>query len=229
MQQRVPCTCIHFLGGDQTAALTPATEPTALPLTDFVRGWLLLRLIPFSRPRAGDAVLYTRTTQLLEKLHVPRGDGSFKRRLGHFARLQVLVLDDFALTRIAERAGRSAGAAGRPRGHPGDHHHQPVAAGGLARLVGDPTLVDAIMDQVVHGAPKIALKGESMWRSCANAARVTETAMAGGHQPVRLIPAPVGSLQAPTDAADKAAEPFTQTSSTPSAHRLSTRRCTSRG
>ena len=50
--------------------------------------------------------------------------------------------------------------------------------------LGEPTLADAILDRVVHGAHKIALKGESMRRSRANAADaanavgVTEAAMA---------------------------------------------------
>lgn len=125
--------------------------------------------------RAGHAVLYTRTARLLEELHVAHGDGSFKRRLGQLARLQLLVLDDFALTPIAahERGDLLELLDDRV-----GHHHQPVAAGGLALLAGRPTLADAILDRVVHGAHKIALKGESMRRSRANHISTTEAAMA---------------------------------------------------
>ena len=132
--------------------------------------------------RAGHAVLYTRTARLLEELHVAHGDGSFKRRLGQLARLQLLVLDDFALTPIAahergdllelldDRVGTRATII---------TSQLPPAA--WHAWLGEPTLADAILDRVVHGAHKIALKGESMRRSRANAAHavgVTEAAMA---------------------------------------------------
>jgi DNA replication protein DnaC len=41
-------------------------------------------------------VLYTRTTRLLQELRVAHGDGSFAGRLAQLARIDVLVLDDFA-------------------------------------------------------------------------------------------------------------------------------------
>ena len=46
--------------------------------------------------RNGFTVLYTRTTRLLQELRVAHGDGSFSRRLAALARIDVLVLDDFA-------------------------------------------------------------------------------------------------------------------------------------
>jgi DNA replication protein DnaC len=46
--------------------------------------------------RSGFTVLYTRTTRLLQELQVAHGDGSFARRLAQLARIDVLVLDDFA-------------------------------------------------------------------------------------------------------------------------------------
>lgn len=130
--------------------------------------------------RAGHAVLYTRTARLLEELHVAHGDGSFKRRLGQLARLQLLVLDDFALTPIAahergdllelldDRVGTRATII---------TSQLPPAA--WHAWLGEPTLADAILDRVVHGAHKIALKGESMRRSrAANSTSTTEAVMA---------------------------------------------------
>ena len=46
--------------------------------------------------RCGFTVLYARTTRLLQELQVAHGDGSFARRLAQLARIDVLVLDDFA-------------------------------------------------------------------------------------------------------------------------------------
>jgi DNA replication protein DnaC len=52
-------------------------------------------LLPYLE-KLGFAVLYTRTTRLLQELRVAHGDDSFSRRLAALARIDVLALDDFA-------------------------------------------------------------------------------------------------------------------------------------
>ncbi|NLE95753.1 MAG: ATP-binding protein, partial [Dehalococcoidia bacterium] len=51
--------------------------------------------------RLGFSVLYTRAPRLLQELHVAHGDGSFGKRLGQLARLDLLILDDFGLQRMS--------------------------------------------------------------------------------------------------------------------------------
>jgi DNA replication protein DnaC len=118
--------------------------------------------------RAGHSVLYTRTSRLLQELHVARGDGSFMRRLGQLARVQLLVLDDFALTPIAahERGDLLELLDDRVGSHATIITSQlpPVA---WHEWLGEPTLADAILDRIMHGAHKIALKGESLRRRSA--------------------------------------------------------------
>ena len=46
-------------------------------------------------------MLYARALRLLEELHVAHGDGSFARLLAQLAKLDLLVLDDFAIAPIA--------------------------------------------------------------------------------------------------------------------------------
>jgi DNA replication protein DnaC len=55
--------------------------------------------------RSGFSVLYTRATRLFDELQVAHGDGSFARRLAQLAKLDLLVIDDFAISPIgaAER------------------------------------------------------------------------------------------------------------------------------
>lgn len=55
--------------------------------------------------RSGFSALYVRAARLFEELKVAHGDGSFTRRLSQLAKLDVLVIDDFALSPIgaAER------------------------------------------------------------------------------------------------------------------------------
>jgi DNA replication protein DnaC len=51
--------------------------------------------------RLGFSVLYARAPRLLEELHIAHGDGSFSRRLAQLAKLDLLILDDFAIAPIA--------------------------------------------------------------------------------------------------------------------------------
>jgi DNA replication protein DnaC len=115
--------------------------------------------------RSGFTVLYTRAPRLLEELRVAHGDGSFARRLAQLARIDLLAIDDFAIAPITaaerndllelldDRVGTRATLI---------TSQLPVAA--WHEWLNDPTLADAILDRIVHGAHKIALKGESMRR-----------------------------------------------------------------
>lgn len=113
--------------------------------------------------RLGFSVLYARAPRLLEELHVAHGDGSFARRLAQLAKLDLLILDDFAIAPIAaherndllelldDRVGSRATLI---------TSQLPVTA--WHAWLDEPTLADAILDRIVHGSHKIALKGESM-------------------------------------------------------------------
>lgn len=113
--------------------------------------------------RLGFSVFYVRAPRLLEELHVAHGDGSFARRLGQLAKLDLLILDDFAIASIAaherndllelldDRVGSRATLI---------TSQLPVTA--WHAWLDEPTLADAILDRIVHGSHKMALKGESM-------------------------------------------------------------------
>jgi len=127
--------------------------------------------------RHGCSVLYTRASRLLQELHVAHGDGSFSRRLAQLARLDVLVLDDFALAPIAahERADLLELLDDRVGNRTTIITSQlPLAA--WHEWLGDPTLADAILDRIVHAAHKISLKGESLRRGRASTVEATEGA-----------------------------------------------------
>ena len=48
--------------------------------------------------RGGFSVLYVRAARLFDELQVAHGDGSFARRLAQMAKLDLLVIDDFAIS-----------------------------------------------------------------------------------------------------------------------------------
>jgi DNA replication protein DnaC len=115
--------------------------------------------------RSGFSVFYTRSTRLLEDLHVAHGDGTFSRRLAQLARIDLLAIDDFAIaplkaserTDLLELLDDRVGAKATLI-----TSQLPVNA--WHEWLDDPTLADAILDRIVHSSHRIALKGESMRR-----------------------------------------------------------------
>jgi DNA replication protein DnaC len=113
--------------------------------------------------RNGFTVLYTRTTRLMQELRVAHGDGSFSRRLAALARIDVLVLDDFAgapmeagerndlLELLDDRVGAKATLI-----------TSQLAVKAWHAWLDDPTVADAILDRIVHSSHRIALKGASL-------------------------------------------------------------------
>jgi DNA replication protein DnaC len=112
--------------------------------------------------RKGYRAIYRRCSRLFEELTLARADGSYARVLDRFARVDVLVLDDWGLvpTKIGERhdlleiledrvGTRSTIIASQL---PTDKWHDHL---------GDPTLADAILDRLIHNAHRIVLKGPS--------------------------------------------------------------------
>ena len=105
----------------------------------------------------------TRFPRLLEELRITHGDDSFGQRLAQLAKLDVLILDDWAMAPIgqAERCDllevlddRSGGKSTIITSQlPVEHWHE---------YLGDPTLADAILDRIVHQSHRLALDGESL-------------------------------------------------------------------
>ena len=113
--------------------------------------------------RSGFSVLYTRAARLFDELQVAHGDGSFARRLAHLARLDLFVIDDFAISPIGapehndllevldDRVGTRSTLI---------TSQLPVKA--WHTYLDSPTLADAILDRIVHSSHKIELKGKSL-------------------------------------------------------------------
>ena len=107
-------------------------------------------------------VRYQRTSRLLHQMALSHADGSYPKLLDAFARVQLLVLDDWLrdpLTRsqsqdlleiLDDRYGRASTLVAT----------QVPVAEWHARFP-DPTIGDAILDRLVHNAYRLALKGES--------------------------------------------------------------------
>ena len=113
--------------------------------------------------RSGFSVLYTRAGRLFDELQVAHGDGSFARRLSQLAKLDLLVIDDFAISPMGapERCDLLEVLDDRVGSRSTLITSQlPVKA--WHTYLDDPTLADAILDRIVHSSHKIDLKGGSL-------------------------------------------------------------------
>ena len=115
--------------------------------------------------RGGFSVLYVRAARLFDELLVAHGDGSFARGLAQLARLDLLVIDDFAISPIgaAERNDLLELLDDRIGARSTLITSQlPLKA--WHTDLNDPTLADAILDRVVHSSHKIELKATKSLR-----------------------------------------------------------------
>ena len=113
--------------------------------------------------RDGFTALYTRAAQLFRDLALARADGSLRTVLARWARLDVLVVDDWAMAPLADIERRDFLEICEDR----YQRHSTILTSQLPvakwhEQIGDPTLADSILDRLVHNAHRIEMRGESM-------------------------------------------------------------------
>ncbi|MGH6716337.1 MAG: IS21-like element helper ATPase IstB [Bradyrhizobium sp.] len=116
--------------------------------------------------RDNHSVLYQRVPKLFGDLTLARGDGRYGRLFRALGGVQVLILDDWGLEPLnaearhdlleilEERYGRRSTIVTSQL--PVDKWHA---------VIGDPTYADAILDRLLHNAPRIELAGDSLRRN----------------------------------------------------------------
>lgn len=111
----------------------------------------------------GQSVAYYSVQKLLLRMKIARVDGTITSLLEKIAKTNLLVLDDFGLTRLEhqqqldfmeifeDRHARNATIV---------VSQLPVAS--WYDIIGEETIADAILDRLVHSSYRIELKGESL-------------------------------------------------------------------
>jgi DNA replication protein DnaC len=112
--------------------------------------------------RKGYRAIYRRASRLFSELALARADGTWARALNRLARVDVLVLDDWAMAPVKDeerrdllelledRYGTRSTVVTSQMDPKRWHEH-----------IADPTHADAICDRLLHNAHRIALKGPS--------------------------------------------------------------------
>lgn len=130
--------------------------------TGIGKSWLACALTQ-KACRDGFSVLHKRTSELFRELAIAHADGSIGRFLVKLSRIDILLLDDFAMAPLKDTERRDFLEICDDRYQrrsmiltsqmPVAHWHEQI---------GDPTIADSILDRLIHNAYRLELKGESM-------------------------------------------------------------------
>ncbi|HID24501.1 MAG TPA: AAA family ATPase [Planctomycetaceae bacterium] len=115
--------------------------------------------------RDGYRALYYYVPKLFRQIGMAHADGSLMKLLKKIAKAEVLVIDDWGISRLQDQQCRdfldilddrhgSGATLITSQFDPKDWH----------QTIADPTVADAILDRLVHNAHRISLTGESMRR-----------------------------------------------------------------
>ena len=113
--------------------------------------------------RHGHTALYMRFPRMIDELAVARVDGRLPRMLASWARVEILVLDDFAMVPLSNQQAADLLEVIDDRAQ----RRSTVVTSQLAvklwhESLGDPTVAEAILDRLVHNAHRIELRGPSV-------------------------------------------------------------------
>lgn len=112
--------------------------------------------------RLGLRAIYKRASRLFDELTLARADGTYARLLDRFAKIDVLVIDDWGLAPVAASSRQDLHDLIDDRtGHRATIMTSQLPTSCWHDYIGDPTVADAVCDRLLHTAHKIELKGPS--------------------------------------------------------------------
>lgn len=112
--------------------------------------------------RNGYRAMYRRAPRLFDELTLARADGSYHRLLARIARVDLLVVDDWALVPATEAERRDLLEILEDRyGNRSTILTSQLPIEVWHDQVGDPTIADAICDRLLHNAYRLVLQGET--------------------------------------------------------------------
>lgn len=116
----------------------------------------------------GHKALYVRAPRMFGDLGLAKGDGRYPQLMRSLTRAQLLVIDDWGLSTLADGERRDLLEILEDRHNarstivtsqlPVKHWHE---------IIGNATLADAILDRLVHNAYTVELRGESLRKASA--------------------------------------------------------------
>jgi DNA replication protein DnaC len=112
--------------------------------------------------RKGHRAVYRRAPRFFDELKLARADGTYARLLARLARIDVLVIDDFAVAPVTDQQRSDLLEVLEDRyGVRSTVVTSQLPPAQWHDYLADPTLADAICDRLLNNAHRIVLKGPS--------------------------------------------------------------------
>ena len=139
--------------------------------------------------RKGHSALYLRFPRMVDELAVARVDGRLPRLLAAWARVEVLVLDDFAMQSLSSQQSADLLEVIEDR----CQRRSTIVTSQMPvkqwhEVLGDATVADAILDRLIHNAHRIELRGHESLRGSRAAATNPPAPAADGPKPPNQAP-----------------------------------------
>jgi DNA replication protein DnaC len=116
--------------------------------------------------REGFSTLYARVPRLVQEMASARADGTYLKLLSRIERIDMLVLDDWALTPLDAQAQQDLLEVVDDRaGQRATLVTSQLPISKWHDMIGDPTVADALLDRIVGSATKINLKAAPSLRN----------------------------------------------------------------
>jgi DNA replication protein DnaC len=116
--------------------------------------------------RRGHNALYLRAPRMLEDLAIARVDGRLQRLMATWARIDVLVVDDFLLRPLTcDQAADILEVIEDRHGLRSTIFTSQLPVANWHAALGDPTIADAILDRILEKLHRVELEGGSMRRA----------------------------------------------------------------
>jgi len=112
--------------------------------------------------RKGYRAIYRRAPRFFEELTLAHADGSYTRLLQRFAKIDVLVIDDWGLAPPNDSERRDLLEILEDRyGNRSTIMTSQLPTTKWHDYLGEPTIADAVCDRILHNAHRLVLKGPS--------------------------------------------------------------------